>query len=96
MSARKITIKTPKAYKFFDAHRDELSIKMMCRLLGVARVSHYAWRGHPVSDRAHEDARLLRLISGLGGRAFSPDPSGGKFWCKRNFESIWLEGGHHE
>jgi len=35
---------------------------MMCRLLGVARAGYYAWREHPVSDRAQEDARLLRLI----------------------------------
>lgn len=35
---------------------------MMCRLLGVARAGYYAWLNHPMSDRALEDARLLRLI----------------------------------
>lgn len=34
----------------------------MCRLLGVARAGFLAWLQHPVSDRAQEDARLLKLI----------------------------------
>lgn len=34
----------------------------MCRLLGVAPSGYYAWLKQPVSDRAKEDARLLRLI----------------------------------
>ena len=69
MSAGKITSKTRQAYKFIDAHRDEFSIQMMCRLLGVARAGYYAWREHPISDRAQEDARLLRLIRVNGLRA---------------------------
>lgn len=62
MSAGKIASKPRQIYKFIDAHRNELSIQMMCRLLGVARAGYYAWREHPVSYRAREDARLLRLI----------------------------------
>jgi len=62
MFAGKATSKTKRAYKFIDAHRDEFSVQMMCRLLGVARAGYYVWREHPVSDRAQEDARLLRLI----------------------------------
>ena len=34
----------------------------MRRLLRVARAGYHAWLDHPVSDRAKEDARLLRLI----------------------------------
>ncbi|WP_366515683.1 IS3 family transposase [Solimonas marina] len=35
---------------------------MMCRLLGVAPSGDSAWIDKPVSDRAREDKRLLRLI----------------------------------
>jgi putative transposase len=35
---------------------------MMCRLLGVAPSGYYARLKKPMSDRAKEDARLLRLI----------------------------------
>ena len=34
----------------------------MCRILGVAPSGYYEWLTHPISNRAHEDARLLRLI----------------------------------
>jgi len=34
----------------------------MCRILGVARAGYYAWLHQPISERAQEDARLLRLI----------------------------------
>jgi putative transposase len=35
---------------------------MMCRLLEVAPSGYYDWLKQPVSNRAKEDARLLRLI----------------------------------
>ena len=34
----------------------------MCRILGVAPSGYYEWLTHPISTRAQEDARLLRLI----------------------------------
>jgi putative transposase len=34
----------------------------MCRVLDVAASGYYNWLGQPVSKRAQEDARLLRLI----------------------------------
>lgn len=34
----------------------------MCRALGVSPSGFYEWLNHPVSNRAKEDARLLRLI----------------------------------
>src|SRR5690242_8614943 len=34
----------------------------MCRILGVAPNGHYEWLEQPLSNRAQEDARLLRLI----------------------------------
>ena len=50
------------AYKFIDAHRDQYSVKVMCRILGVARSGYYDWLKEPLSKRAQENARLLRLI----------------------------------
>lgn len=34
----------------------------MCRVLEVARAGYYTWLQEPLSNRAKEDARLLRLI----------------------------------
>ena len=49
-------------YEFIKAHRDEFSVQMMCRLLSVAPSGYYEWLRQPISNRAQEDARLLRLI----------------------------------
>ena len=49
-------------YEFIKAHRDEYSAQAMCRVLGVAPSGYYEWLQQPVSNRAQEDARLLRLI----------------------------------
>lgn len=54
--------KARRAYKFIEANRSRFSVAAMCRLLGVARAGYYAWLERPISDRAQEDARLLRLI----------------------------------
>jgi putative transposase len=62
MSSKNVPSNTRRAYKFIESHRNEYSVQMMCRLLGVARAGYYAWLKHPISDRAQEDARLLRLI----------------------------------
>src|SRR5687767_485186 len=49
-------------YEFIKANRDTFSVQAMCRVLGVASSGYYEWFTHPVSNRAQEDARLLRLI----------------------------------
>ena len=49
-------------YEFIKSNRDEYSVQAMCRVLGVAPSGYYEWLGHPVSNRAREDAWLLRLI----------------------------------
>jgi putative transposase len=49
-------------YEFIKANRNSFDVHMMCRLLGVARSGYYAWLKQPLSNRAQEDARLLRLI----------------------------------
>src|SRR5579864_2674389 len=50
------------AYEFIRTHRDQYSVQMMCRVLEVAPSGYYDWLIQPVSNRAREDARLLRLI----------------------------------
>jgi putative transposase len=49
-------------YEFIKAQRDKYSVQMMCRVLGVASSGYYEWLQQPISNRAQEDARLLRLI----------------------------------
>lgn len=62
MSTKLSTGHVPAIYEFIKANKDRFSIRVMCRLLGVAPSGYYAWLLHPVSNRAREDARLLRLI----------------------------------
>jgi putative transposase len=54
--------KTRSAYEFIKAHQHEHNVRTMCRLLGVAPSGYYAWLQEPISNRAQDDARLLRLI----------------------------------
>lgn len=54
--------RTRQPYAFIKAHRREYDIDLMCRTLGVARSGYYAWLKQPLSARAQEDARLLKLI----------------------------------
>jgi putative transposase len=49
-------------YEFIKAHRTQYSTQAMCRILGVAPSGYYEWFKQPLSNRAQEDARLLRLI----------------------------------
>jgi putative transposase len=56
------TGKVRRVYEFIKANRDQYDVKMMCRVLEVTRSGYYAWLHEPISNRAQEDARLLRLI----------------------------------
>jgi hypothetical protein len=49
-------------YEFIHANQDEYRVRTMCRILGVAPSGYYKWLSYPISNRAQEDARLLRLI----------------------------------
>ena len=62
MSTRLSAGRVRLSYEFINAHRDQYDVQMMCRLLEVAPSGYYDWLKHPVSKRAQEDARLLRLI----------------------------------
>ena len=48
-------------YEFIKAHRDRHSVEAMCRIFEVAPSGYYDWLKQPISNRAQEDARLLRL-----------------------------------
>ena len=62
MSTKPTVGRVPKTYEFIKAHRGEFSVQMMCRLLDITRSGFYEWLKQPLSNRAQEDARLLRLI----------------------------------
>jgi putative transposase len=62
MSTRVRTGRVRSVYEFIKSHRGEYPVDVMCRILGVAPSGYYDWLGQPVSKRAQEDARLLRLI----------------------------------
>ena len=62
MSSRKSNKNVRQIYQFIEAHRGQHPVQLMCRVLGVAPSGYYEWLKHPISNRAREDARLLRLI----------------------------------
>ena len=62
MSKRMSVGKVRKAYRFIEAHRREYPVRTLCEVLEVAPSGYYEWLKHPLSNRAQEDARLLRLI----------------------------------
>jgi putative transposase len=62
MSKPTQTGKIRRAYEFIKAHRLQQDVRMMCRVLDVAPSGYYAWLQEPISTRAQDDARLLRLI----------------------------------
>jgi putative transposase len=49
-------------YKFIELHKHHYAVQVMCEVLKVAPSGYYEWLRRPLSDRAIEDARLLRLI----------------------------------
>jgi putative transposase len=59
---KKRTNDVRRKYEFIKANHSKRSVRMMCRLLDVAPSGYYAWLKNPKSNRAKEDARLLRLI----------------------------------
>jgi putative transposase len=62
MSSTLRTGRVRRQYEFIKAHQHEYGVEKMCRVFGISRSGYYAWLKEPVSNRAQEDARLLRLI----------------------------------
>ena len=54
--------RTSVAFACIKAHQDQFPVQVMCRILAVAPRGYYEWCQRPLSNRAQEDARLLRLI----------------------------------
>jgi putative transposase len=62
MATKLSTGKVRRVYEFIKANRGQYDVMTLCRVLEVTRSGYYAWLREPVSRRAREDARLLRLI----------------------------------
>jgi putative transposase len=62
MPTKLSTRKVRRVYEFIKENRDHYDTKMMCQVLEVTRSGYYAWLREPISRRAQEDIRLLRLI----------------------------------
>ncbi len=62
MSKSTSTSRVRATYDFIKAQRATYSVETLCRVLGVAPSGYYAWLKQPLSKRAQEDARLIRLI----------------------------------
>ena len=62
MSGQKVSSSVRRKYEFIKKSQSQHKVSMMCRLLDVSPSGYYAWLQKPVSDRAREDARQLRLI----------------------------------
>src|SRR5271155_1591015 len=62
MSTPRTAAQARRFYEFIKANRNKHGVQTMCCLLNVPRSGYYAWLKKPISDRAQEDSRLLRLI----------------------------------
>lgn len=62
MSTKTSTWRVRQVYKYIEQQRNEYGVQVMCNVLGVAQSGYYGWLQRPLSDRALDDARLLRLI----------------------------------
>ena len=49
-------------YAFVAEHRQQFSVRTMCRCLRIHPSGFYAWLKTPLSKRAQEDIRQIRLI----------------------------------
>jgi putative transposase len=62
MQAKSSTGRVRRTNRFIESHRKQYSIEAMCKVFEVAPSGYYDWLKQPLSNRAKEDAKLLRLI----------------------------------
>ena len=62
MSSHKRANGVRRNYQFIEAHKQQYPVQLMCQVLDVAPSGYYEWLKQPISNRAREDIRLLRLI----------------------------------
>ena len=62
MSTQNRTGRFRSTYEFIKAPRSQHRVQTRCRVLAVAPSGYYEWLQQPISNRAQEDARLLRVI----------------------------------
>jgi putative transposase len=62
MSKSKPASRVRTTYDFIKAQNTTYPVQALCRVLNVAPSGYYAWLKQPLSNRAQEDARLVRLI----------------------------------
>jgi len=49
-------------YAFVAAHAQEYPVRVLCRVLGLARSGYYAWQQRPVSARTLQDRQITTQI----------------------------------
>jgi putative transposase len=49
-------------FQFIEDHRDEFSVRLMCKVLEVSTSGYYAWRGRPPSKREMANRELMAKI----------------------------------
>lgn len=102
MSTKPKVSRVRATYAFIEANQRDFGVEPMCRVLNVAPSGYYAWLKQPLSNRAQEDARLLRLIQasftashGIYGapRVFLDLREAGETCSKHRVERLMRENG---
>jgi putative transposase len=79
-------------YAAIDQLEDEdLPVALLCETLGVSRSAYYAWRRHALSQREHDDQRLMPMVRDIfwehkrryGARRISEELAARQETCSR-------------
>jgi putative transposase len=56
-------------FKFIAQHHEQFPVRLMCRVLCVARAGYYAWRRRPIAPRKLRRALLVESIRQVHGQS---------------------------